>query len=357
MVMLEGGNDLETKVFNLDSEKPDIEVLKYAANVIKNGGTVVFPTETVYGLGANALDAKAAEKIFIAKGRPQDNPLIVHVADKNIEQYVESIPESARMLMDRFWPGPLTIIMKKSSVIPDVITAGLDSVGIRCPKNAIASGLIKLSGVPIAAPSANISGRPSPTNVNHVIEDLLGKVDVILGGGRTDVGLESTVIDMTGKPDILRPGGISYETLKKVLGDVTIDPAVLKKPAPGLRPKAPGMKYRHYSPRAEMYIVNGNLKKVVNKINEMCMESMNQGKKVGIMATDQTFQKYATGTVLSMGDRDNPDTIASSVFDRLRQFDSKGVDIIFSEGVDEKEIGLAIMNRMKKAAGYNIINV
>lgn len=348
---------METKVFDLDRDNPDAEILKYASDVIRRGGTVVFPTETVYGLGASALDAKASEKIFNAKGRPQDNPLIVHVADKGIEPYVESIPEDARTLMDRFWPGPLTIILKKSRIIPDVITAGLDSVGMRCPKNLIARELIRLSGVPIAAPSANISGRPSPTDVSHVIEDLYGKVDVILGGGRTDVGLESTVIDMTGKPDILRPGGISYETLKEVLGDVTIDPAVLKKPAPGLRPKAPGMKYRHYSPRAEMYIISGNLEKVVDKINKMCSESISMGKKVGIMATDQTFQKYTMGTVLSMGDRNNPDSIASSVFDRLRQFDFRGVDIIYSEGVDEKEIGLAIMNRMKKAAGYNIINV
>lgn len=348
---------METKVFDLDRNNPDMEIIKYAAGVIRRGGTVVFPTETVYGLGASALDAKAAERIFIAKGRPQDNPLIVHVADKNIEPYVESIPQNARMLMDKFWPGPLTIIFKKSGIIPDVITAGLDSVGVRCPKNAIANELIRLSGVPIAAPSANTSGRPSPTTVNHVIEDLLGKVDVILGGGRTDVGLESTVLDMTGKPDILRPGGITYEELKAVLGDVTIDPAVLKKPAPGLRPKAPGMKYRHYSPRAQMYIINGNLDRVVNRINEMCSENMGKGKKVGIMATDQTFEKYAKGTVLSMGDRNNPKTIAASIFDRLRQFDIEGVDVIFSEGVGEEEIGLAIMNRMKKAAGYNIINV
>jgi L-threonylcarbamoyladenylate synthase len=218
---------METKVYYLDRNNPDINIIKEASGVIKNGGTVVFPTETVYGLGANALDESASRKIFAAKGRPADNPLIVHVADKDISPYVEFIPEGAKVLMDKFWPGPLTIILKKSDIIHDIITAGLDSVAIRLPDNPIASRLIEESGVPIAAPSANISGRPSPTDVSHVIEDLSGKVDMILGGGRTDVGLESTVIDMTGRPTILRPGGITYEELKEVLGEVYIDPAIM----------------------------------------------------------------------------------------------------------------------------------
>jgi len=348
---------MKTKVYYLDENNPDIEVLEYAADVLKRGGTVVFPTETVYGLGANALDEEAANKIFIAKGRPQDNPLIIHVADKNIEEYVEDITEDAKLLMDAFWPGPLTIIFKKSRAIPDIITAGLDSVAVRLPSNKIASELIRLSGVPIAAPSANLSGRPSPTDVKHVIDDLFGKVDIIIGGGKTDVGLESTVIDMTGKPTVLRPGGVTYEDLKRVLGEVYIDPAIMKMPDPNLKPKSPGMKYKHYSPKAEMFIVDGDPVSVASKINELCIESLKQGKKVGILASKQTLNMYKHGIVLDLGDRDVPITIAASLFDRLREFDDLGVDIIFAEGVGEDNIGLAIMNRMKKAAGYNVIHV
>jgi len=348
---------MDTKVYYLDENNPDIKILEYAADVIKKGGTVVFPTETVYGLGANALDENASAKIFEAKGRPQDNPLIIHVDNKDVKEYVKCVPDKARILMDAFWPGPLTIIMKKSSIIPSVITAGLDSVAVRMPSNIIARKLINLSGVPIAAPSANLSGKPSPTDVKHVIDDLLGKVDVILGGGKTDVGLESTVIDMTGEPTILRPGKVTYEDLKKVLGDVYIDPAIMKKPDINLKPKAPGMKYRHYSPKAEMYIIDGELSAVVHKINELCDGNISSGKKVGILATGQTICGYDKGCVLSVGDRDNPETIASALFDRLREFDDLGVDIIFAESVGEDNIGLAIMNRMKKAAGYNIIKV
>lgn len=348
---------MDTKVYYLDENNPDIEILEYAADVMKAGGTVVFPTETVYGLGANALDESAANKIFIAKGRPQDNPLIIHVADKNIENYVEYIPAGAKLLMDTFWPGPLTIIMKKSMIIPDIITAGLDSVAVRMPSNKIASELIRLCGVPVAAPSANLSGRPSPTDIKHVIDDLTGRVDIIIGGGKTNVGLESTVIDMTGKPTILRPGGITFEDLKSVLGEVYIDPAIMKKPSDDLKPKSPGMKYRHYSPRAEMLIVDGDPANVVSKINELCSRSLEQGRKVGILASSQTIHMYKHGTALNLGDRENPETIAASLFDRLREFDDLGVDVIYSESVGEQNIGLAIMNRMKKAAGYNVIHV
>lgn len=348
---------METKVYDLDRDHPDREKIGYAAEVIRNGGTVVFPTETVYGLGANGLDGEAAEKIFVAKGRPQDNPLIIHVADKNIERYVEGMTDRIRALMERFWPGPLTIIMKKSPLIPGVITAGLDSVGIRMPKNRIANELIKEAGVPIAAPSANISGRPSPTTVEHTIHDLYGKVDVILGGGKTNVGLESTIIDMTGRPTILRPGGVTLEDLTGVLGEVDVDPTVRKKPSPNLRPKAPGMKYRHYAPKADMYVINGSPERAAEKITELCDQSIGLGKKVGIMATDQTLNLYRSGDVVSMGDRNAPRSIASSMFNILREFDEKGVDIIFAEGISEKGIGFAIMNRMRKSAGFNIINV
>ena len=346
---------METKVYHLDEINPDMSILQYAAEVIKGGGTVVFPTETVYGLGANALDENASKKIFAAKGRPQDNPLIIHVAHKDVREYALSIPEEAKLLMDLFWPGPLTIILRKSGIIPDVITAGLNSVAIRMPSNIIASRLISLAGVPIAAPSANISGRPSPTDVKHVIDDLSGRVDMILGGGKTDVGLESTVIDMTGRPAILRPGGISYEDLKNVLKDVYIDPAIMSAPDSKLKPKSPGMKYRHYSPKADMFIVEGETSWVIDKINTLCQENISMHKRVGILATDGTMNQYKNGLVLTMGDRNYPDTIAASLFDRLREFDNLGVDIIFAESVVEDHIGLAIMNRMRKAAGYNSI--
>ena len=348
---------METKVYYLNQNEPDEEILKIAAKEIINGGTVAFPTETVYGLGANALDEKAAAKIFAAKGRPQDNPLIIHVADKNIEKYVKHVPDSAKLLMEKFWPGPLTIILKKADIIPDVITAGLDSVAIRMPNNSIAAGLIRLSKVPIAAPSANISGRPSPTSVYHVINDLYGKIDVILGGEECRVGVESTVVDLTGKPTILRPGGITYEQLKDVLGDVDIDPAVINKPDKNLKPKAPGMKYTHYSPKADMFIVNGDVHKATEKIKELVLKYQSEGKKVGVMATDETYFEYKSGIVLSMGSRRNMETIAHSIFDRLREFDIIGVDLIIAEGVGEEDLGFAIMNRMKKAAGYSIINV
>lgn len=348
---------MDTKVYYLDELNPDMQIIEQGAEVIKRGGTVVFPTETVYGLGASALDARAADRIFNAKGRPQDNPLIIHVCDANIESYVVSIPEDARILMDSFWPGPLTIILKKSSLIPDIITAGLDSVAVRMPSNLIARELIRRSGVPIAAPSANISGRPSPTDVTHVIEDMMGRVDMILGGGRTNVGVESTVVDMTGKPAILRPGGVTYEELKKVLDDIYVDPAVMKKPDADFKPRSPGMKYRHYAPKASMYIVGGRLPDMVEKITCLCKNETDKGSKVGILATDQTRSFYKQGYILSMGDREKPETIASSIFDRLREFDNLGVDIIYAEDVDDNNLGLAIMNRLRKAAGFNIINV
>lgn len=348
---------METKVFYLDERNIDMNIIKYSAQVIRDGGTVVFPTETVYGLGANGLDENAARKIFAAKGRPQDNPLIIHVSDTDIHRYVRHIPDAAARLMDIFWPGPLTIILKKSYIIPDVITAGLDSVAIRMPSNMIARELIRVSGVPIAAPSANLSGRPSPTDVSHCVEDLSGRVDVILGGGRTDVGLESTVIDMTSKPVILRPGGVTFEQLRNVLGDVYIDPAIMKKPEGDFKPKAPGMKYRHYAPKAAMYIVKGRLDKVIDRINELSARDIAHGKKVGILATSSTSGSYSQGNVMDMGDRENLKTIASSIFDMLREFDSMGVDVIYAEAVDEDDIGFAIMNRMMKAAGYNVIEV
>lgn len=350
---------METKVKILDSENLDEAVLKEVGAVIKNGGLAAFPTETVYGLGANALDNEAAAKIFAAKGRPQDNPLIVHVADfESITPLVTKINEDAKKLMEEFWPGPMTLILEKSPLIPKVTSAGLATVGIRMPKSAIARAIIKAAGVPIAAPSANISGRPSPTNVERCIEDLNGKIEYIIGGEISEVGLESTIIDCTVNPPcVLRPGGITLEMLKEINNKIYIDPAVMVKPKDNLKPKAPGMKYRHYAPKAPLKIVRGEAQKTIAKINEMVENSIGEGRKVGIIATDETKNEYKNGFVISVGSRNNLESVGRKLFDTLRSFDDKNVDIIFSEAFKEEGFGVAIMNRLKKAAGFNIIDV
>ncbi|EYE89817.1 tRNA threonylcarbamoyladenosine biosynthesis protein [Fervidicella metallireducens AeB] len=347
---------MNTKVYYIDEH--DTDKIKEAAEIIASGGTVVFPTETVYGLGANALDEKACEKIFTAKGRPQDNPLIVHVADFDLSKYVTDISENAKKLMEAFWPGPLTIIMPKKDIVPLTTTGGLDSVAIRMPSNKIARKLIEFSGVPIAAPSANISGRPSPTTIEHCINDLTGKVDMIIGGEKCDVGLESTVVDTTGdEVVILRPGGITKEMLEEVVGNVSIDPAIMEKASEGLRPKSPGMKYRHYAPKAPLTIIKGDLNNVIKYVNEKTDELSNYGYKVGVMATDETIKKYNANIKISVGDRKESGIIAANLFDVLREFDKIDVDYIYAEGFSEEGLGLAIMNRLKKAAGYNVIEV
>ncbi|MFU0824874.1 L-threonylcarbamoyladenylate synthase [Clostridium sp.] len=346
---------MNTKVEYLDSDMPDNEIIKKAGEVIREGGLVAFPTETVYGLGANALDEEAVKKIFIAKGRPQDNPLIVHVANTEIDDLVEEIPDIAKKMMDKFWPGPLTLIMKKSSKIPYVTSAGLDTIGIRMPSNTVANKLIKESGVPIAAPSANISGKPSPTNIERCIEDLLGKVDYIIGGEKCNVGLESTIVDCTVEPPcVLRPGGVTLEMLKEIHKDIYIDPAIMKKPEGDFRPKAPGMKYRHYAPKAPVKIISGNLQKTIAKINEMVQNYMDAGKRVGIMATDESIKDYPKGIVKSLGSRKDLRSVGKNLFRTLREFDDENVDIILSEAFEEKGIGIAVMNRLKKSAGFDI---
>lgn len=348
---------METKIYKLNEQNIDNQAIKEAVEVIRNNGTVVFPTETVYGLGANALSAEAAKAIFIAKGRPSDNPLIVHVNCIDMLLYVigEPLSENAKKLMEKFWPGPLTLIFKKSSAIPSEITAGLDTVGVRMPDNIIALELIKQSGLPIAAPSANISGKPSPTKGEHVIADLDGKVDAILCGSSSRIGLESTVLDLSGAvPTILRPGGITLEELQDVLGEVHIDKGLVDQTA---TPKAPGMKYTHYAPEAQMIIIKGQQREVVSKIQQLTAEQENQGKLVGILATEETKQNYQSGSVISMGSRSNLYSAAAAIFDALRQFDIQKVDIIYAEALSEENIGMAVMNRLKKAAGFNIIEV
>lgn len=348
---------MNTEIIRIDLQNIDIARIRYAAQVLKSGGLVAFPTETVYGLGANALNEKAVGNIFKAKGRPSDNPLIVHVSDRNeVNALVSDMPSNADKLMDKFWPGPLTIIMNKSEAVPYAVTAGIETVAVRMPSHPVALSLIHEAGVPVAAPSANSSGKPSPTSAEHVIDDLSGKVDVIIDAGYASVGLESTVIDLTSeKPVILRPGGVTYEQLESVLGSVYIDPAIMEKPSENLKPKSPGMKYTHYSPKAEVIVIEGRPEDIVRKIVSMKRAYESRGISVGILATDQTFKQYEKGPVISAGDRNKPETIANSLFAMLREFDSIGVGVILAEAVDTNGIGLAIMNRMNKAAGYHII--
>lgn len=351
-------NHIETKVVKVDRENPEKEAIKEAAEIIKNGGTVAFPTETVYGLGANCFDEEAIDKIFLAKGRPQDNPLILHVS--NVEQVytlVESVSERAKMLMERFWPGPLTLIFNKSEKVSKKVTGGLSTVAIRMPNHKVALSLIEESGVPIAAPSANLSGRPSPTEASHVIEDLFGKIDMIIDGGRVNIGVESTVLDISVEiPTILRPGRVTIEDLLQVFPKVEYDPSIIKDDAK-IIPKSPGQKYKHYAPKAKMIGFIGEIEDVVSTISSYTSEYINEGKKVGIMATEETKDRYTEGTVLVVGSREKKETIARDLFKVLREFDELGVDIILGEGVDTLGIGRAIMNRMKKACGGDIRRV
>ena len=349
---------MKTKVSIIKSIKEDEYKIKEAAEFIKNGGTVAFPTETVYGLGADALNAKAVEKIFKAKGRPQDNPLIIHVASKNIEAYAKEVPEIANKLIEKFWPGPLTIILRKKDIIPDITSANLHSIGIRMPDNEIARKLIELSNTTIAAPSANISGRPSPTDFQRCIEDLDGKVDCILGGAQSDIGVESTIVDCTVVPPIvLRPGGITLEMLREVDSRIEIDKAIMEKPRENLKPKAPGMKYKHYAPNAKVTIISGERKKTVEKIREMVHYNIEKGKKVCILTVEENAKEYTEGISIVLGSIMDLSTVAKSLFEALRKCDDLGADLILAEGYEEEGVGVAIMNRLNKAAGFDIIEV
>jgi L-threonylcarbamoyladenylate synthase len=342
---------VEVSSYNID-ERVERKLQK-VASILKSGGTVAFPTETVYGLGANALDESAVKKIFEAKGRPSDNPLIIHLAEiGDVKGLVKGLSKEVNKLMESFWPGPLTLVLEKTERVPSIITGGLSTVAIRMPSHPIARKLIKLSGVPVAAPSANISGKPSPTRGEHVVNDLKGKVDAIVMGGNCEVGLESTVLDMTGEiPVILRPGGITRTELEKVLGRVEVDKALSGNL--DVVPKAPGMKYTHYAPEAEVYIIKG--RKAFDTINELVTEYEMDGKKAGILCFDDTYSLYHKGVIKSMGDRGNFKEVASNLFRLLREFDDTQVDIILAEAVEEVDLGQAIMNRLTKAAGYRII--
>ncbi len=348
---------MNTEVHYLHESSIDMDKIERAADIIRNNGTVVFPTETVYGLGANALSGEAVKGIFRAKGRPSDNPLIVHISSMNMLLYLIGSPisDGAKLLIDKYWPGPLTLIFKKSGKVPYEVTAGLDTVAIRMPDNKIALELIERSELPIAAPSANLSGKPSPTLPEHVIDDMQGRVDMILCGSKSRIGLESTVLDLSGdRPVVLRPGGVTLEELESVLGLVELDRGSVSETGV---PKAPGMKYTHYAPEADMIIVKGELDSIKKKIQELVSENVTKGLKVGVLASDETEGYYQGCRVLSLGSRTNTEVIASNIFEKLREFDKLGVDIIFAEALDEKHMGMAVMNRMKKAAGFNIIEV
>lgn len=330
--------------------------LEKAGEIIRNGGLVAFPTETVYGLGGDALNPDSSKKIYAAKGRPSDNPLIVHVYRfEDVEEIVQEVPESARKLAKAFWPGPLTMIMNKNGKVPYETTGGLDTVAIRMPNNKIALKLIQESGGFIAAPSANTSGRPSPTVARYCIEDLSGKIEMIIDGGQVGIGLESTIVDLTSEiPMILRPGYITADMLKEVLGDISIDRTIIDSSSTQ-KPKAPGMKYRHYAPKGALTIVQGTQGAVVDYINSETKKAAQSGKKVGVIGTDATRNLYEADVVKSVGNRDDESTIAHELFKVLREFDDENVDVMYSESFDDSGIGQAIMNRLLKAAGHHVI--
>lgn len=353
---------MDTIVQNVDVECFDGDELIRAGEILREGGLVAFPTETVYGLGGDALSPFAAKKIYTAKGRPSDNPLIVHIADwKDIFEITSNVPETAYKLADKFWPGPLTMIFEKSEKVPLQTTGGLGTVAVRMPMHPIALSLIRESGVYVAAPSANKSGRPSPTCAGHVIEDLSGKIDMIINGGVVGIGLESTIVDMTGKlPVILRPGAVTREMLEEVIGPVSVDRTLLdKEPKAALKntfiPKAPGMKYRHYAPKGVLTVVEGDIGEVIKLINELVSKRKSEGHVAAVIATDETMGSYDADIVKSIGSRKEKGSIAAGLFAVLREMDYLGAEYIYTESFDDDYFGNAIMNRLRKASGYNII--
>lgn len=333
--------------------------MEQAGELIASGELVAFPTETVYGLGGNALDSSASARIYAAKGRPNDNPLIVHIADYTVLEHIaEEVPKKARQLAEAFWPGPLTMILKKSDCVPYETTGGLDTVAVRMPDHPVALELIRRSGCPIAAPSANSSGRPSPTEAAHVVEDLDGKISMILDGGAVGIGIESTIVDLTeDQPMILRPGYITPEMISAVLGEeILMDPGLLAADE-GIRPKAPGMKYRHYAPEADLIIVDGEEETVVDKINELVREQQAKGIRAAVIATEETKGRYMADAVLCIGKRADEETIARHLYQILRKCDRLSVGAIYSESFSSPGIGHAVMNRLLKAAGHQMIHV
>lgn len=356
---------MQTKVIQINSEQIDIEKMQEAAELIRQGELVAFPTETVYGLGADALRPEASAKIYEAKGRPSDNPLIVHICKfEELERIAKEVPEQARKLAEAFWPGPLTMVVWKNEKVPYTTTGGMDTVAVRMPNHSVALSLIEESGCLIAAPSANTSGKPSPTEAGHVALDMDGRIPMILDGGAVGIGIESTIVDLTEEiPMILRPGYITKQMLEEVLGEeVQIDPGILATDTTdpsqaGQKPKAPGMRYKHYAPKADLVLVEGDTDKVVGEINRLVKEVQEQGRRVGVIATDETMARYEADVVFSIGARNDEDAIAQHLYKILRDFDEQEVDVIYSESFATPRIGHAIMNRLLKAAGYQVLYV
>lgn len=350
--------DIKTEMIKINPMAIDGEVIARAGDILKRGGLVAFPTETVYGLGGDATNPDASHRIYRAKGRPSDNPLIVHITNmKALDEIAAQVPPAADILAERFWPGPLTMIFQKNDKIPYETTGGMDTVAVRMPSDPIARALIDASSGYVAAPSANTSGRPSPTRAEHVAQDLTGKIDMIIDGGPVHIGLESTIVDLTEEvPMILRPGYITLEMLRRELGEVRVDPGLIAADS-DRKPKAPGMKYRHYAPHADLKVVEGETGAVVQKINSLCEELAGEKKRVGIIATEETKDQYRQGIVISIGERDDEEAIARHLYGSLRQFDELGVDAIFSESFAAAGMGQAIMNRLLKAAGHQVLEV
>ena len=351
-----------TKMISLDINDLDNakskSFLEEAGSCIKNGGLVAFPTETVYGLGGDGLNPKSSEKIYAAKGRPSDNPLIIHIADmEHLEKIVFDIPECAKKLADAFWPGPLTMVLKKSDIVPKETTGGLDTVAVRMPSHPIAKAFIEKAGGYVAAPSANLSGKPSPTTARYVVQDMDGRIDMIIDGDGVEIGLESTIVDVTGQvPTILRPGYVTQEMMSKVVGPVDMDVTILSDTS-GQAPKAPGMKYRHYAPKGELVLVEGEPDKVVAYMNEQTGLHRQKGEKTGIIGNIEYADKYIADSIKVAGSHDDFEAIGRQLYTFLREFDDEEVQFIYAPGFDTSGMGQAVMNRLIKAAGHKIINV
>lgn len=349
---------MDTEIIKIDRGHFKRQELRHAGELLRAGALVAFPTETVYGLGGNALDETTVAKIYAAKGRPSDNPLIVHIAElKALDELAAEVPDLAYRLAERFWPGPMTMILKKSSIVPDATTGGLPTVSVRMPSDPIASALIAESERYIAAPSANLSGRPSPTAAEHVIEDLSGRIEMIIDGGRCDIGLESSIIDLSGEvPMILRPGYITKEDFEEIAARVEYDRAVLAERAQeSAVAKAPGMKYRHYAPKGQLYLVEGKQADVIAAINQLVAEKEATGIRAAVLCAEETKRQYHCKHVYPLGALSSEKEISAHLFAALRTFDKEEISVIYSESFEKTRLSLAIMNRLRKAAGYQII--
>lgn len=349
---------MNTRVIYIDKQNIDKELVRQAGDIIKAGGLVAFPTETVYGLGGDALSPDSSRKIYAAKGRPSDNPLIVHICRMgDLEAIARDIPPAARKLAKAFWPGPLTMIFNKSDLVPYETTGGLDTVAVRLPSHPVALELIGAAGGYVAAPSANISGRPSPTIAKYVAEDMMGRIDMILDSGDVELGLESTIVDMTSdEPMILRPGYITREMLENLLSSVKEDSTIMSDES-GQTPKAPGMKYRHYAPKAELTIIDGEASGVIKYINSELCRLKKEGHITGVIAADDTIDQYQADICKTIGDRNDEKSIAKELYRILREFDDEKTTVIYSEAFDTAGVGQAVMNRLLKAAGHKILHI